>query len=223
MSPGGHGGDKGRQTGFFTPLDGDPDKGEPRDDYTFPQKVHYKSHWKRNQDAVYWSHAIIVHSLVQLQSYLSKRRSNIVRKTLESTICAKSHTQKQFAAPAAVNSRGRDLHKETCAAQDGLKMLSYKIKPRLNEINEKLEKLKVGSCTKSFRNDLSKGTMIIGGESRCAIYEMGNMELIDLTQTSATIQCLASTQSKYIGPNQRSICSVKDSLLTVPEMSFQEE
>ena len=54
---------------------------EPSDDYTIPQKVHYHSHWKRNQDAVNWeklsraqdqglpfgqtkSHAIIVHDPV---------------------------------------------------------------------------------------------------------------------------------------------------------------
>ena len=58
-----------------------PDEEEPRDYYTVPQNVHYHSHWKHNQDSVYWvqlsraqdqglqfwqtkSHAIIVHSLV---------------------------------------------------------------------------------------------------------------------------------------------------------------
>ena len=79
---GGHESDKGRQTVFFTPLKlfgGDSDEEELRDDYTIPQNVHYHSHWKRNQDAVYWvklsraqdqglqcwqtkSYAIIVHS-----------------------------------------------------------------------------------------------------------------------------------------------------------------
>ena len=61
----------------------------------------------------------------------------------------------------------------------------------MNEINEKLEKLKMGSCAKSIRNDLSKGKMIFSEETSRAIYEMGNMELIDLKQTSATIQCLS--------------------------------
>ena len=46
---------------------------------------------------------------------------------------------------------------------------------KMNEINEKLEKLKIGSCTKSIRNDLSKGTMIFSEESRRAIDEMGVM------------------------------------------------
>ena len=84
MIQGGHGNDKGRQTVFFTPLNpfgGDSGEEEPSDDYAVPQKVHFHSHWKRNQDAVYWatlsraqdqglqfwqtkSHAIMVHSRV---------------------------------------------------------------------------------------------------------------------------------------------------------------
>ena len=50
----------------------------------------------------------------------------------------------------------------------------------MNEINERLKKSKVGSCTNSFRNDFSKGTVIFSEESSRAIYEMGNMELIEL-------------------------------------------
>ena len=84
MIPGGKESDKGRETVFFTPLNpfgGDDDEEEHRDDYTVPQKVHYHSHWKHNQDAVCWvklsrakgqrlqflqtkSHAIMVHSPV---------------------------------------------------------------------------------------------------------------------------------------------------------------
>ena len=68
----------------FTPLNpfgGDSEEEERRDDYTVPQKNHYHSHCKRNQDVVYcikfsraqdqglqfWqtkSHAIIVRSPV---------------------------------------------------------------------------------------------------------------------------------------------------------------
>ena len=75
---------EGRQTLFFTlvnPFGRDSDEEEPRDDCTIPQKVRCYSHWKRNQDAVYWvklsraqdqgsqfwqtkSTAIIVHSPV---------------------------------------------------------------------------------------------------------------------------------------------------------------
>ena len=47
----------------------------------------------------------------------------------------------------------------------------------------------MGSGTKSFRNALSKGNMIFSEESSRAMYEMGNMVLIELRQTSATIQC----------------------------------
>ena len=117
--------DKRRQTIFFTPLNpfgGDPEKRRrTRDDYTVPQKVHYHSHWKRDQDAVYWVIipstrsviAILANKVtcdhlersranrVHLQSNLSVRRSNIVRKTLKTTTRAKSHTEKQLAIAAA--------------------------------------------------------------------------------------------------------------------------
>ena len=62
---------------------------------------------------------------------------------------------------------------------------------KMKEINEKLEKFNMGSSTKSIRNDLSKSDMIFSEESSRAIYEMGNMELIELRQTSATLQCLS--------------------------------
>ena len=57
LIPGGKESHKGRQSVFFTPLNhfgGDSDEEELRDDHTIPQKVHYYSHWKHNQDAVYW-------------------------------------------------------------------------------------------------------------------------------------------------------------------------
>ena len=60
---------------------------------------------------------------------------------------------------------------------------------KMKRINEKLEKFQMGSGTKSIRNDLSKGNMIFSEESSRANYEMGNIELIELRQTSATIQC----------------------------------
>ena len=44
----------------------------------------------------------------------------------------------------------------------------------MNEINKKLEKLKIGSGTKSICDDLSKGNMIFSEESSHAIYEIGN-------------------------------------------------
>ena len=125
MIPGGHGGDKGRQTVFFTPLNpfgGDSDEEELHDDDTVPQKVYYHSHWKRNQDAVYWRNiiqstrsriAILADevscnhrsqscaSRLHSQSFFSKRRSNTVRKTLNPMTSAKSHTEKQLAIASA--------------------------------------------------------------------------------------------------------------------------
>ena len=99
------------------------------------------------------------------------------------------------------------------------------------EINEKLEKSTMGSGTKDIRNDLSNGTMILSNESSRAIYDIGNMELIELRTNlgdnsvsflpearsrgieHVSMRRLASTQSKYVGPNQDSICRVKNSLL----------
>ena len=66
---------------------------------------------------------------------------------------------------------------------------------KTKEINKKLEKLRIGSCTNSLRNDLKKkkkkGVLIFSEESRCVIYDMVNLELIELRQTSATMQCLS--------------------------------
>ena len=60
---------------------------------------------------------------------------------------------------------------------------------KMKEINKKLERLRIGSCAKSIRNDLSNGNRIFSEESSHPICEMGNMELIELRQTSATLQC----------------------------------
>ena len=49
----------------------------------------------------------------------------------------------------------------------------------------------MGPVTTSIRSELSKNNMIFSEESSRAIYEMGNMELIELRQTSATMQCLS--------------------------------
>ena len=49
-------GGKEKQIIFHTTLSfgGGSDEKEFSDDHATPQKVHYHSHWKRNQDAVYW-------------------------------------------------------------------------------------------------------------------------------------------------------------------------
>ena len=57
LIPGGKENDKARQAVFFTPLDpfgNDPHEEKPHDEYTVPQKEHYKTHWKHNQDAENW-------------------------------------------------------------------------------------------------------------------------------------------------------------------------
>ena len=72
---------------------------------------------------------------------------------------------------------------------------------KMNETNEELEKLRIGSCTKSIRDDSSNGTMIFSDETRRAIYEMSNMELIELKQTSATVQCSSCLKRVLEGVN----------------------
>ena len=70
---------------------------------------------------------------------------------------------------------------------------------QIKNINEKLQKLKSGSCSKSIRDDLKDDNVIFSEESRREIYEMDNMELIELGQTTTTVQChscLSHVQTK---------------------------
>ena len=78
---------------------------------------------------------------------------------------------------------------------------------KMSEINEKLEKSKMGRSAKSIRNDLSKGKMIFSEETSRAIYEMGNMGLLELKQTTATIhvrQC-----GVWLRPNQSTMARIR--------------
>ena len=55
--PGGKENDKARQAVFFThlnPFGNDLDEEKTHDDQPVPQKVHYQTYWKRNEEAVYW-------------------------------------------------------------------------------------------------------------------------------------------------------------------------
>ena len=103
----------------------------------------------------------------------------------------------------------------------------------MREINEKLERLKKESGTNSIRNDLSKGNMIFSEESsRESRYLRDGQHGVDRTETDfgdysmsflpeartraiehVSMRRLASTPSKYDGPNQNSMCSVENSLL----------
>ena len=99
---------------------------------------------------------------------------------------------------------------------------------QMEEINEKLEKLESGSCSMSIRDDLIEDNMIFSEESSRVIYEMGNMELFELRQTTDTIQChsclrhiprelkfcegLSPSRRRYNKQNQRQIPSFDGSL-----------
>ena len=57
----------------------------------------------------------------------------------------------------------------------------------MKEINETVEKLKDGS--RSIRDDLKNDDMILTKELCRVIYEMGNIELLELGHISTTVQC----------------------------------
>ena len=59
----------------------------------------------------------------------------------------------------------------------------------MQEINQQVNKVKAGSNKISIRNDFGKDKMILSEESSRAIFEMGNVELIELKQTSETTYC----------------------------------
>ena len=98
---------------------------------------------------------------------------------------------------------------------------------KMKEINEKLAKINMGSCAQSIHNDLSKGKMIFSEESSRAIYEMGNMELIELRQTSATLQCPSCLMHVPEGLNMcqcgSSFCSVENTILSYHRNLFKRE
>ena len=125
LIPGGKESDKARQAVFFTPLNPSWWKSKRRTQwyYDVPQKVHYHSHWKRNQDAGCWiklakhkiwdsfwqtkSFTIITRNpqscakRLHLQSTLWERRTSTVRKTLNPKASIKSYAEKQLACAAA--------------------------------------------------------------------------------------------------------------------------
>ena len=144
LIPGGKESDKGRQIVFFKPLDpfgGDSDEAELRDGHTVPQRVHYHSHWKRNQNAVYWvklsraqdqglqlwqtkSHAIIVHDLVPAECIfkaISQNGDRILFERLSTPRPAPKVTlrfnwqsqQQQQSICDDVSTRTRRLHRES--------------------------------------------------------------------------------------------------------------
>ena len=97
---------------------------------------------------------------------------------------------------------------------------------KMKEIDEQLEKFEMGSRTKSIRNDLSKGNMICSEESSRAIYEMGNMDFIELRRTSATIQCLSCLKHVpeglnmcqcgiWLRPNQSTVDRIRTAVATL--------
>ena len=70
---------------------------------------------------------------------------------------------------------------------------------KMREINQQLNKVKAGSNKISIRNDLAKNGMIFSEASSRAVYEMDNVELIELKQTSESMQYLSCLKHVFEG------------------------
>ena len=70
---------------------------------------------------------------------------------------------------------------------------------KMREINQQVNRVKAESNKISIRNDLAKDGMIFSEESSRAIYEMGNVDLIELKQTSETAQCPSCLKHVFEG------------------------
>ena len=70
---------------------------------------------------------------------------------------------------------------------------------KMRENNEQVNKVKAGSNKISVRNDLAKDGMIFREESSRAVHGMGNVELIELKQTSETTQCPSCLKHVFKG------------------------
>ena len=87
-----------------------------------------------------------------------------------------------------------------------------------NEANtQEIERVKIGSNKICIREDLAKDKMTFSEESSRAIFEMGNVELIDLKKTS--IQCPSRLHDGFYGtttcicePDKKSIRSLEGTL-----------
>ena len=70
-------------------------------------------------------------------------------------------------------------------------ILYKKDEKRMREINCKLSKLRIGSRAESIRQDLSTedGDLTFSEDPRPIIYDTGNVELFELGNATATVQC----------------------------------
>ena len=64
---------------------------------------------------------------------------------------------------------------------------------------QEINRVKARSNKISIRDDLAKDKMIFSDESSRAVFEMGNVERIELKQTSETIQCLSCLKFVFEG------------------------
>ena len=73
---------------------------------------------------------------------------------------------------------------------------------------QEINSVKAGSNKISIRNDQTKDKMIFSEESSRTIFEMGNVELIELKTTSETIQCPSCLKYVFEGYDYMSMWKI---------------
>ena len=190
-----------------------PDEEAPIDHFTIPRKVHYHSNWKHDPDAVSWAkcpeHKIEAcdfgrRNQVQYKYRTRSSSHSLAVRPLAPGNWTWNRDVKGNTTKDPGSSSFRKLERNSVSLVDKkpkceidlrvegvLQDAILKDEKTDEQIHKKLEKLKIGLCKKSIRNDLKKnGDLIFSEESSRVIYEMGNLELIELRQTSPTNQCL---------------------------------
>ena len=193
--------DRARQSVFFTPLNpigNDPEEEEERHSaYTVPQKVHYETYWNGNQDAVYW----IKLSRAQDEGlrFLQTKSLAIITYTTVPGDCIERVTFQNgdrviFERLTEVEKATKKLVLPTSEAEADTHLTG---KEALTDTNTKeMERIKIVSNKNCIREDLAKEKMVFRKESNHAIFEMGNVELIELKNHRFNVRHAFTTFSK---------------------------
>ena len=146
--------------------------------------MHYHSHWKRHHDVVHWI------KIVQSTRFGFADLANKV-------ICDHHpHLVPGDCTFRVISEKGGDrVLFEILSTPRPAPKVSTQDEANTQEIN----RVKAGSNTISIRNDLPKDKMIFSEESSRAIFEMGNVELIELKKNSETTQCPSCLKHVFEG------------------------
>ena len=214
--PGGKENDKARQSVFLTPLipfGSDPGEEEPHFDHTVPQKVHYETYWRRNQDAVdkiIWRSSnfrTARNTEASTQGFSSNRRTQQQQQQqqpqqpiLDKDVACiwkqratwESRVRDDTKHAKKVEEASRKLVRATSEADVGTHLSEKEvIADAFSSECSRCRTSKIGSNKMCFREGLAMEKMVFNKESSRAIFEMGNVELIELKKSP--VQCPAYT------------------------------